>query len=204
MKLDSQDNILEAWAVLKAEGERREFWTWFAALFAAVLVSIFFVWPAFAQTAVTDQVQVIPAQPWVMFLKPYIDIVVQSAVVALAGLAFAKFQKITGIQMSASQVASLKSAAATEAGVLVANAADNLSKQSITVSDPRVAAAANRIAAALPDAAGAVGASPAILQKFVVGELGKLQASATPTVVMPVTTVPVPTAIVPAPAAVPQ
>lgn len=130
---------------------------------------------------------VISAAPFVTDLKPYVDVLIEAVVGAVITLAAAKLNQWTNIKISVLQVARLKSAAATEAGVMVAGAEDNLAKQSVTVNSPLVAAAAGRIAAALPDTMGAVGATPDALKKFVVGEIGKLQ-SQTPASV-PVVTV---------------
>jgi hypothetical protein len=133
--------------------------------------------PAFAQTAVTSGV--VPVAPWVQFISPYVNIIVPPIVTALVGLVLVKVQQWTHVRLSASAVASLKSAAATQAGMLVASAEDNLANQSIKVDDARVVAAASQIAALLPDAAAFVGASPQGLQRIVLGEIGKLQAQAT-------------------------
>lgn len=120
----------------------------------------------------------ISAAPFVADLKPYVDIIVPPIVTVLIGWAALKFQQWTGVKINQAQIEKLKSAAATEAGVLVAQAEDNLAKQKITTSSPSVVAAADRIAKSMPDAAAAVGATPEALQKFVAGEIGKLQAQA--------------------------
>jgi len=122
----------------------------------------------------------ISAAPFVADLKPYIDVLVEAVVGAVITLAAAKLNQWTNIKISDSQIARLKGAAATEAGVMVANAEDNLAKQSVTVNSPAVAAAAARIASVLPDTMEAVGATPDSLKKFVVGEIGKLQSQAPP------------------------
>jgi hypothetical protein len=81
--------------------------------------------------------------------------------------------------MQSTYVDSIRQAAQTEAGVLIAEAADNLSARSIPVASPAIAAAAARIAAAMPEAMKAVGMTPDTLQRLVAGEIGKLQAQAT-------------------------
>ena len=81
--------------------------------------------------------------------------------------------------LQSAYVDSLRQAAQTEAGILVAEAADNLSSRSITVTSPAIAAAAARIAAAMPEAVKAVGKTPEDLGRLVAGEIGKLQAHAT-------------------------
>jgi hypothetical protein len=83
------------------------------------------------------------------------------------------------VTLQAAHVDSLRQAAQTEAGVLVAEAADNLSSRSISVTSPAIAAAAARIAAAMPEAVKAVGKNPEDLGRLVAGEIGKLQARAT-------------------------
>jgi hypothetical protein len=82
------------------------------------------------------------------------------------------------VTLQSAYVDSLRQAAQTEAGVLVAEAADNLSSRSITVTSPAIAAAAAHIAATMPDAVKAVGKTPDDLSRLVAGEIGKLQAHA--------------------------
>jgi hypothetical protein len=127
----------------------------------------------------TDQ-NVISAAPFIADFKPYIDVLIEAVVGAVITLGAAKLNQWTNIKISDAQIAKLKGAAATEAGVLVANAEDNLSNRSVTVNSPIVVAAAQRIAAALPDTMTAAGATPEALQKFVAGEVGKLQAQTAP------------------------
>jgi len=91
----------------------------------------------------------------------------------------ALLKRWTGVTLRSAYVDSLRQAAQTEAGVLVAEAADNLSSRSITVTSPAIAAAAARIAAAMPEAVRAVGKTPEDLGRIVAGEIGKLQACAT-------------------------
>jgi hypothetical protein len=91
----------------------------------------------------------------------------------------ALLKRWTGVTLQSAYVDSLRQAAQTEAGVLVAEAADNLSSRSITVTSPAIAAAAARIAAAMPEAVKAVGKTPEDLGRLVAGEIGKLQARAT-------------------------
>jgi hypothetical protein len=115
--------------------------------------------------------------PYVDIIKPYVDVVVQSAVTAIVGLIALKINQYFNIQISKTQLDKLKSAAATEAGALVAGAEDNLKSTSVNVGSQMVADAANRVAQRLPDAAKAVGATPEALQAIVAGEIGKLQAA---------------------------
>lgn len=121
----------------------------------------------------------IEVAPLVVFIKPYIDLIVQSAV----GLAFlyaaAMVQKITGVKVSQTALEKIKSAAATQAGILVAQAEDNLATKVITTDHPSVVNAAQWIMKNLPDAAKEVGATPEALQAIIVGEVGKLQAGGT-------------------------
>ena len=124
---------------------------------------------------------VISAAPLVDFLRPYIEITVQSAIGVVVIYAAALVQKYTGVQISQTSLDKLRSAAATQAGVLVAGAEDNLAGKSITIDHPLVIQGANTILANLPDAAKAVGATPEALQRMIVGEIGKLQAATTVT-----------------------
>jgi hypothetical protein len=121
----------------------------------------------------------IAAGPIIEALRPTISAVVTAMVGVAVTLAVALLRKWTGVTLQSAYVDSLRQAAQTEAGVLVAEAADNLSSQSITVTSPTVAAAAARIAAAMPEAVRAVGKTSDDLGRLVAGEIGKLQAHAT-------------------------
>jgi|SRR5690348_14865006 nitrogen fixation protein FixH len=109
-------------------------------------------------------------------LRPAISAVVTAIVGVAVTLGVALLKKWTGLTLQSTYVDSLRQAAQTEAGVLVAEAVDNLSSRSITVASPAVAAAAARIAAAMPEAMKAVGKTPDDLGRLVAGEIGKLQA----------------------------
>lgn len=127
----------------------------------------------------TDSASAIAAGPIVEALRP----IISTVVTAIAGLAVtfgvALLNRWTGVTLQSAYVDSLRQAAQTEAGVLVAEAADNLSSRSITVTSPGIAAAAARIAAAMPEAMRAVGKTPEDLGRLIAGEIGKLQAHAT-------------------------
>jgi len=112
-------------------------------------------------------------------LEPIFVPIVSAAVTALIAVAVNAFARWTGVKIDAAFEAKLQNAAANEAGALVAAASDNLATASIKVGDARVADAANRIIAELPQIAQALGLSPVDIQKFVVGEIGKLQARMT-------------------------
>ena len=84
----------------------------------------------------------------------------------------------------------LRNAAQTEAGVLVAEAADNLASKSVAVNSPAVTAAAARIAVALPRAMDAIGMTHEELSRLVAGEIGKLQPQATAIPIQPHVTLP--------------
>ena len=111
-------------------------------------------------------------------LRPTISAVVTAIVGVAVTLGIGLLKKWTGVTLQSTYVDSLRQAAQTEAGVLVAEAADNLSSRSITVTSPTVAAAAARIAAAMPEAMKAVGTTPDDIGRLVAGEIGKLQAHA--------------------------
>ena len=122
----------------------------------------------------------IPVKPYVEFVAPYVNILVQALALALVTFAAAKLQQWSGMRVNQIAIEKLKSAAATQAGILVAAAEDNLKGRVITVLSPDVARAARVIAERLPDTAKAVGATPQALQEFVAGEVGKLQAAQPP------------------------
>ena len=127
----------------------------------------------------TDSASAIAVWPIVEALHPIISAVVAATVGVAVTFGVALLKRWTGVTLQSAYVDSLRQAAQTEAGVLVAEAADNLSSRSITVTSPAIAAAAARIAAAMPDAVRAVGKTPEDLSRLVAGEIGKLQAHAT-------------------------
>lgn len=122
----------------------------------------------------------VSAAPFISALKPYIDALTQVAVTALVGLGVALISKYTGVKIPQSAVESLKSAASTEAGKMVAASENNLAGQTFTASSPVVVKAAAAIAVALPEAMKLSGATPDKVAGFVAGELGKIQGSAMP------------------------
>src|SRR5580692_9184679 len=117
--------------------------------------------------------------PIIEALRPIISALVTAIVGVAVTFGVALLKRWTGVTLQSAYVDSLRQAAQTEAGVLVAEAADNLSSRSITVTSPAIAAAAGRIATAMPDAVRAVGKTPEDLSRLVAGEIGKLQAHAT-------------------------
>lgn len=127
----------------------------------------------------TDPTSAIPAAPIVDALRPIISAVVTTIVGIAVTFGVALLTKWTGVTLQSTYVDSIRQAAQTEAGVLIAEAADNLSSRSIPVTSPAIAAAAARIAAAMPEAMKAAGMTPDALKRLVAGEIGKLQAQAT-------------------------
>jgi hypothetical protein len=127
----------------------------------------------------TNTASAITAGPILDTLRPIISAVVTAIVGVAVTFGVALLKRWTGVTLRSAYVDSLRQAAQTEAGVLVAEAADNLSSRSITVTSPAIAAAAARIAAAMPEAVRAVGKTPEDLGRIVAGEIGKLQACAT-------------------------
>lgn len=126
-----------------------------------------------------NSASVIAAGPIVEALRPMISAVVTAIVGVAVTCGVALLKKWTGVTLQSAYVDSLRQAAQTEAGILVAEAADNLSSRSVSVTAPAVAAAAARIAAAMPEAVRCVGKTPEDLGRLVAGEIGKLQAHAT-------------------------
>ena len=126
----------------------------------------------------TNSAASIAAGPIVEALRPVISTVVAATVGVAVTFAVALLKRWTGVTLQSAYIDSLRQAAQTEAGVLIADAADNLSSRSITVTSPAIAAAAARIATTMPDAVRAVGKTPEDLSRLVAGEIGKLQAHA--------------------------
>lgn len=127
----------------------------------------------------TDSASAVAVGPIVDALRPMVSALVTAIVGVAVTFGVALLKKWTGISLKSAYVDSLRQAAQTEAGILVAEAADNLSSRSITVASPAISAAAARIAAAMPEAVRAVGKTQEDLGRLVAGEIGKLQAYAT-------------------------
>jgi hypothetical protein len=127
----------------------------------------------------TETTSVIAVGPIVETLRPIISAFVTAIVGVALTFGIALLRRWTGVTLQSTYVDSLRQAAQTEAGVLVAEASDNLSSRSITITSPAIAAAAVRIAAAMPETVRAAGKTPEDLGRLVAGEIGKLQAHAT-------------------------
>jgi hypothetical protein len=127
----------------------------------------------------SDSSTVISVAPAVAAVAPVFQAVVTTVVSGAVAIGAALFTRWTGVAVQAAYIAALRDAAQTEAGAIIAEAANNLSSTSIPVTSPIVAAAAARIAAGLPQAMQAVGMTPEGLARLVAGEIGKLQAMAT-------------------------
>jgi hypothetical protein len=128
----------------------------------------------------TDTQTAIAAAPFVAAFQPFVTAIATTIVGAAVTFAAAQFAKWTGVALQASYVETLRKAAETEAGAAVAEAADNLAAREIPLASPIVAAAARRIADALPGAMKSAGVTPEGVARLVAGEIGKLQARATP------------------------
>src|SRR6202020_3529679 len=108
----------------------------------------------------TNTASVIAIGPIVETFRPIITAFVTMIVGAAITFGVALLKRWTGVTLQSTYVDSLRQAAQTEAGVLVAEASDNLSSRSITVTSPAIAARAARIGTAMPDAVSAVGKAP--------------------------------------------
>jgi hypothetical protein len=129
--------------------------------------------------AVVADPNAISLQPLIVQLEPYIITGLGAIITALVGWAVAFLKQKTGIDIQASQVASIKDAMKTEAGSMVAAADDNLAGKTFHVGSPVVAAAVSRVEARIPDLIKATGATPEALGAILTGEIGKLQVAQT-------------------------
>lgn len=128
----------------------------------------------------TDATIAIAAQPLVAELQPWVTAIVTALVGAAVTYGATIVHKLTGAALDNSSEASIRKWAASEAGALVASAADNLAGKSIPVGSSLVASAVLRLEAVLPDDIARLGFTPARLATIVAGEIGKLQAQAPP------------------------
>lgn len=127
----------------------------------------------------TEPATAVAAAPLVALLEPLVQAAATSAIGVLGSWAVYLVGRYLHIQITQAAVDTVISKAQTYAGTLIASDAANLAGKSITVSDPRIAAAANSIAAKLPEVLAGSGWTEDRIAKLVVGEIGKLQAQAT-------------------------
>jgi hypothetical protein len=140
----------------------------------------------------TDPATAVSAAPLVAFVQPYISAVVTALIGGAVTYGGYVFHKLTGSVLDDSAETAIRKWASSEAGALVAEAADNLSSRSIPVGSAMIAAAVTRLEAVLPDEVKWLGFTPDHLATIVAGEIGKLQAQATAVPVSPSTTSPTP------------
>jgi hypothetical protein len=127
----------------------------------------------------------IPAAPWVAIITPYLTAIASVIVPAILAFVLAEIKKYTGINAAAAQQDQIASWASTEAGALIAKAADNLAGRSFTVSSPEVQSIVNYAPPVISSALTDLGMTPSAAAKVVAGEIGKLQASQTVAVASP-------------------
>ncbi|HZZ63819.1 MAG TPA: hypothetical protein VFE63_22090 [Roseiarcus sp.] len=127
----------------------------------------------------TDTATAVAAAPFVAALQPYLTAAATAFVGGAVTLAAGAIRKWTGLRVSQANVDAIRAAAQDEAGKAVAAAADNLATAKIDVGSPIVSAAADAIAARLPDVLKSSGVSPGDLDHIIAGEIGRLQASMT-------------------------
>ena len=129
----------------------------------------------------TETATAVAAAPLVALLQPLVEAAATSAIALLGSWAAYLAGRYLHIQIAQAAVDTVISKAQTYAGAMIASDAANLAGKTITVSDPRIASAANSIAAKLPTILSDSGWSEGRIAKLVVGEIGKLQAQATTT-----------------------
>jgi len=121
----------------------------------------------------------VAAAPFVAAIEPYLVDLATLIVGGAVTLAAAAIHKWTGVAVSSTAVEAVRRAAATEAGKLVAAAADNLAARQINVESLLVKQASDALAERLPDLLKSAGITPDALDHLVAGEIGKLQAQMT-------------------------
>jgi hypothetical protein len=116
-------------------------------------------------------------------LSPILIPIAVSAVGAAVSIGFSAVSHWSGgkIAADAALEAKVRDAAATEAGVLVAAATDNLATKQVTIRDPMLKQSVANVVAAIPELQAISGWSDAKISSLVVGEIGKLQARMTAT-----------------------
>jgi hypothetical protein len=114
-------------------------------------------------------------------LSPILIPIAVSAVGAAVSIGFSAVSRWSGGKIAANAAfeAKVRDAAATEAGALVAAAADNLATKQIKIGDPMLEQSISNVVAAIPELQAMSGWSNAKISGLVVGEIGKLQAAVT-------------------------
>ena len=135
----------------------------------------------------TDSATAVAAAPFVALLQPVVQAAAASALGVLGSWSVYLAGRYLHIQITQAAIDTVVSKAQTWAGTFIANDANNLAGRSIRVSDPRIATAANSIAAELPMILVSSGWTEDRIAKLVVGEIGKLQAQ---TMAIPAATLP--------------
>ena len=118
----------------------------------------------------------IALEPYVTLLQPLVQAAVTSALGVLGSWVAYLAGRYLHVQLRQAEVDAVVSKAQTWAGSFIANDAANLAGRSIAVTDPRITAAANSIAAELPLVLAASGWTEDRIARLIVGEVGKLQA----------------------------
>ena len=114
-------------------------------------------------------------------LEPVLIPIAVSAVGAAVSIAFSAVSRWSGGKIAADAAfeAKVRDAAATEAGALVAAAADNLATHQVTIGNPMLEQSVANVVAAIPELQAMSGWSNDKIAGLVVGEIGKLQARMT-------------------------
>jgi hypothetical protein len=129
----------------------------------------------------SDTSTAIAAAQIVAALQPYMIAAATTIIGGAIAVGVALLRKFTGIVLQQAFTDRLERAAATEAGKVVAAAADNLAKVQINVGSKVVADAANNILSSktFERAIEATGMTPTRMAAMIAGEIGKLQANMT-------------------------
>ena len=115
----------------------------------------------------------------VAILAPYAVSLMGAVIAAAVAFAARTFTRWTHIQIEHAALDKVTAAAQSEAGALVAAAADNLATTQIPVGSPIVADIVVKLAGAMPADLAAAGLTPDRVAVLVAGEIGKLQARMT-------------------------
>jgi hypothetical protein len=153
--------------------------------FSALALACAVFMPLAALAQVVNHAADIAAAPWVAFLAPYLNAVVTAIIGVVVPALALKALSYFNIKGQDDAVTRLRQACQTYAGGLLAKAEDNLANKTFNVGSPEVALISDMIATNIPGVLARSGLDADAVARMALGEIGKIQALATTTIVSP-------------------
>jgi hypothetical protein len=153
--------------------------------FSALALACALFLPLAALAQVVNHAADIAAAPWVAFLAPYLNAIVTAIIGVVVPALALKALSYFNIKGQDDAVTRLRQACQTYAGGLLAKAEDNLANKTFNVGSPEVALISDMIATNIPGVLARSGLDADAVARMALGEIGKIQALATTTIVSP-------------------